>query len=335
METKSGDEYGRVAAQAAKMMKLLDPTLELAVCGSSGRNMPSFGAWEETVLDHAIEHVDHVSLHTYLNDFAGDVPALLASPDLVDGFIDEVVRIADAAAARARTSRRITLSFDEWNVWYRTRGAPPPLERDWPVAPPVLEEVYTVADALAFGGVGIALLNHADRVRIACLAQLVNAIAPIVPETGGAAWRQTIFHPFAQISPHGRGRVLRAEIDSPTYPATDVDPIGALRPSFSMPAVPIVKLAAVESFDGGALTVFALNRDLERPVALDVALDGFAALVPDVALQLRHPDLRATNTREPPHEVEPGPLADVESRRAGVQAILAPASWNTIVLRRR
>jgi alpha-N-arabinofuranosidase len=335
METKSADEYGRVAAQAAKMMKLFDPTLELAVCGSSGRNMPSFGAWEETVLAHAFEHVDHVSLHTYLNDFAGDVPALLASPDLIDGFIDEVAAIADAAAARAGSTRRLTLSFDEWNVWTRTRGGEAPRARSWPVAPPILEEVYSMADALAFGGACIALLNHADRVRIACLAQLVNAIAPIMTETGGGAWRQTIFHPFAQMSRHGRGRVLRAAVDSPTYAATYVDPIGALRPTFALPAVPVVMLAAVESFAGDTLTLFALNRDLARPVALRVALDGFAALEPDVALQLRHPDLRATNTRDRPDEVRPTALADVECGSGRVEAMLAPASWNTIVVRRR
>jgi alpha-N-arabinofuranosidase len=211
METKSAGEYGRVAAQAAKMMKLFDPTLELAACGSSGRNMPSFGAWEDTVLAHTLEHVDFISLHTYLNDFANDAPAMLASADLMDRFIEEVGAIADAACARAGATRRIQLSFDEWNVWYRTRRpGGPPVRPSWPIAPPLLEEVYSMADALAFGGACIALLNHADRVKVACLAQLVNAIAPIMTETGGASWRQTIFHPVAQMSRHGRGRPSRS-----------------------------------------------------------------------------------------------------------------------------
>jgi len=335
METKSADEYGRVAAQAAKMMKLFDPALELAVCGSSGRNMPTFGAWEETVLAHTFEHVDFLSLHTYLNDFAGDTPALLASADLIDTFVEEVVAIADAAAARARSSKRILLSVDEWNVWYRTRsGGGEPVRPSWPIAPPLLEETYSMADALAFGGACIALLNHADRVKIACLAQLVNAIAPIRTATGGPAWRQTIFHPFAQMSRHGRGRVLRAEVDSPTYSATYLDPIGALRPSFRMPAVPTLKLAAVESFAGDAVTLFALNRDLERPMSVSVALDGFEPLTLAGALQLRHPDLRACNTLERPDEVVPAPLREVASGGGRVDAMLAPASWNTIRLQR-
>ena len=338
METKSAAEYGRVAAQAAKMMKLFDPTLELAVCGSSGRNMPSFGAWEDTVLTQTLEHVDFISLHTYLNNFAADTPAMLASADLIDGFIDEVVAIADAVAARARSPKRVMLSFDEWNVWYRTRSAGAgdggQVRPSWPVAPPILEEVYSMEDALAFGAICIALLNHADRVKVACLAQLVNAIAPIMTETGGGAWRQTIFHPFAHMSRHGRGRVLRAEVDAPTYAATYVDPVGSLRPSFALPSVPVLKLAAVESFAGDSLTVFALNRDLERPLSVSFALEGFAPMALASALQLRHADPKAVNSRDHPDEVAPTPLREVACGTGRLEAMLAPASWNTIVLAR-
>ena len=134
----------------------------------------------------------------------GDTPAFLASVDLMDNFIEEVVAIADAVAARRRSSKRIMLSFDEWNVWYRTRrNRAARVKEGWPVAPPILEEIYNMEDALAFGGCCISLLNHADRVTAACLAQLVNVIAPIMTETGGPAWRQTIFHPFAAFQPHG------------------------------------------------------------------------------------------------------------------------------------
>src|SRR5919106_6070247 len=218
MEAKTPTEYGRVATEAAKMMKWIDPSIELAACGSSGRTMPTFGTWEDVVLEHCFDHVEFISLHTYLNNYAGDLPAFFASPDLMDSFIEEVIAIADAVAARRRSSKRIMLSFDEWNVWYRTRrNRVARVRPGWPIAPPILEEIYSVEDALAFGGMCISLLNHADRVTAACLAQLVNAIAPIMTETGGPAWRQTIFWPFMHFSPLGRGRVLRTEIDSPTY----------------------------------------------------------------------------------------------------------------------
>ena len=331
METKTALEYGRIAAEAAKMMKLFDPTLELAACGSSGRNMPTFGAWEETVLAQAFEHIDFISLHTYLNDWAGDLAAMLAGADLIDGFIDEVVAIADAAAARAHSSKRIMLSFDEWNVWYRTRHARDPrVAPSWPVAPPILEEVYSMGDALAFGAAAIALLNHADRVKVACLAQLVNAIAPIMTETGGAAWRQTIFHPFAQMSRHGRGRVLRAEIDSPTYAASYFDPVGGVPLHFPLPSVPYLKLAAVLADGGDALTVFALNRHLEEPMPIELELVGLTAARLLPSWQLRHDDLEATNTREHPDRVAPTPLSGIACTARGLRGTLAPASWNVI-----
>jgi alpha-N-arabinofuranosidase len=335
METKTAAEYGRIATEAAKMMKWVDPGIELAACGSSGRNMPTFGAWEDTVLQHTLQHVEYISLHTYINNYAGDTPALLASSDLMDSFIEEVVAIADAVAARSRSTKRIMLSFDEWNVWYRTRrNREERVKSGWPIAPDILEEIYSMEDALAFGGACISLLNHADRVKVACLAQLVNVIAPIMTETGGPAWRQTIFHPFAQMSRFGRGRVLRAEIDSPTYSATYFDPRGATDLYFPLPSVPYLKLAAVEDPKTRALTLFALNRNLEKPMSLDVALRGFGNPVLVEALQLRHASLTATNTKDKPDRVAPTALKDVKLGTDRMQATLAPASWNMIRLNR-
>lgn len=331
MEAKTPTEYGRIATEAAKMMKWLDPGVELAACGSSGRTMPTFGTWEDVVLEHCFDHVEFISLHTYLNNYAGDYPAFFASPDLMDSFIEEVVAIADAVAARRRSSKRIMLSFDEWNVWYRTRrGREQRVQPNWPVAPPILEEVYTMADALTFGGACISLLNHADRVRCACLAQLVNAIAPIMTETGGPAWRQTIFYPFAQMSRFGRGEVLRARIDSPTYAATYYDPRGAEENRYPLSAVPYLKLAAVHQ-QGGGLSLFALNRSLDQEIAFDVTAKGFSNLLVEEALELRG-DLEAVNSKDDPERIRPAPLDGVTVEGNRLRATLAPASWNLIRL---
>jgi alpha-N-arabinofuranosidase len=168
MEAKTATEYGRIAQEAAKMMRWIDPSIELAACGSSGRRMATYGTWEDTVLQHTFDQVEYISLHTYLNNYDQDTPAFLASVDLMDNFIDEVVAIADSVAARRRSSKRIMLSFDEWNVWYRTRRNRAARVREgWPVAPPILEEIYNMEDALAFGGCCVSLLNHADRVTAA------------------------------------------------------------------------------------------------------------------------------------------------------------------------
>jgi len=331
IESKTAREYGRVATETAKMMRSVDPSLELAVCGSSGRNMPTFGTWEETVLEHTFDHVDYISLHTYINNYAGDTAAFLASPDLMDNFIDEVVAIADAVAARRDSSKRIMLSFDEWNVWYRTRRTPEARTRpDWPVAPPILEEIYNVEDALVFGGMCISLLNHADRVKVGCLAQLVNVIAPIMTETGGPAWRQTIFWPFAHFSTLGRGRVLRAEIDSPTYSATYFDPRGSQDLYFPVPEAPYLKLAAVHDERTCALTVFALNRSLTEEMPLRITVTGFSKPVIEETIQLQDSDIKAVNTKEQPDRIKPWPLDRVHAEGDDIYALLRPASWNVI-----
>jgi alpha-N-arabinofuranosidase len=333
MEMKTAQEYGRIATEAAKMMKWIDPTIELAACGSSGRNMPTFGTWEQTVLEHTFDHVEFISLHTYLNNYAGDTAAFLASSDLMDSFIDEVVAIADAVAAHRRSTKRLMLSFDEWNVWYRTRrNRETRVLPNWPVAPHILEEIYTMEDALAFGGACISLLNHADRVKAACLAQLVNAIAPIMTEDGGPAWRQTIFFPFAQMSRYGRGRVLRIETDSPTYETRYFDPRGAIDQYYPLPAVPYLKLAAVHDANAKTLTLFALNRHLREELPLEVKAEGFAALAVEDALTLHDGDLKAVNTKKSPDRIKPSPLKGVAAETGHIRAVLPAASWSVIRL---
>jgi len=331
MGSKTATEYGRVATEAAKLMRIVDPTIELAAVGSSGRNMPTFGAWEREVIEHLFDHVEFISLHTYLNDYAKDAPAFLASPDLMDGFIEEVVAIADAVAAERGSSKRIHLSFDEWNVWYRTRRGADRKMPGWPIAPPILEEVYTMKDALAFGGACISLLNHADRVKCACLAQLVNAIAPILTETGGPAWRQTIFWPFADFANLGCGTVLEARVESPTYDCVYADPRGATMLEFPMSGVPYLKAAAVHSAGEHTLTLFLLNRSLDEAMTVSVDASGFSGLTPGHTTTLRHDDLEAINTRDAT-PVSPVPLDGVAATDGGLRVTLPAASWSVVRL---
>jgi len=330
---RTADEYGRVAQEAAKIMKWVDGSIELAACGSSGRKMATFGAWEDRVLEHCFDQVEWISLHTYLNNYADDTPAFLASSDAMDSFIEEVVAIADAVAARRRSRKRIMLSFDEWNVWYRTRRPREArVKPGWPVAPPILEEVYDMQDALAFGGAAISLLNHADRVRCACLAQLVNVIAPIMTETGGPAWRQTIFWPFADFSRFGRGDVLRTRITCDTYDTAYFDPAGMddeVRTPLS--GVPYLKLAAVAGHTG-ELTLFTLNRELTSEMRLEVTARGFDGLVVAGATSLHDADLKAANRRDAQDRIKPTTLTGISVDGGTIAASLPPASWSVIRL---
>lgn len=318
MEHKSPHEYGRVACEAAKLMKWVDPEIELVVCGSSNRGMDTFGTWELEVLEHTCEHVDYISIHSYFGKTGNGTPGLLATSDHMDLFIEEVICLADAAAARRLSTDRLGLAFDEYNIMHYDE--PKSEAEPWDVAPEHHETIYMMEDALAFGGLLLSLLNHADRVKIGCVAQVVNVIAPILTEPGGPAWRQSIFYPFAQASRWGRGTVLRALVDSTQYEVGDAT------------GFPHLKLAAVRSEDAREISLFALNRDLEEPLELEVDLRSFGALHVEQWQVLRDDDLTATNRREDPDRLTPAPQEGAEVKNGQLTAVLPPASWNVLRL---
>ncbi|MEI6501854.1 MAG: alpha-N-arabinofuranosidase, partial [Armatimonadota bacterium] len=319
MGHKTAAEYGRVACEAAKLMKWTDPSAQLVACGSSGRGMSTFGAWELEVLDHTFDHVEYLSIHTYLGNSEQDTPSFLAKPDAMGDFIEESVALCDAVAAKRKSRKRIMLSFDEWNVWYHSHGHDKPAP--WSTAPHLLEDAYTFEDALCVGGMLIELLNHADRVKIACLAQVVNVIGAIMTEAGGPAWRQTIFHPFAMASAKGRGTVLQALVDSPVYDSRERQ------------GAPYLKLSAVHQPETGGLTLFALNRSLDEPLQVEADLRAFGALQVAECSTLIHSDLKAVNTKEQPSNVAPQALSGASVEAGQLTATLPPASWSVLVLR--
>jgi alpha-N-arabinofuranosidase len=100
MCSKTADEYGRIACETAKMMKWVDPSLELVACGSSGRGMSTFAEWEATVLNHTYEYVDYVSLHTYVGNPNNDLGNYLAQSVGFDSFISSVISTCDYVKAR-------------------------------------------------------------------------------------------------------------------------------------------------------------------------------------------------------------------------------------------
>lgn len=319
MGHKTATEYGRIACEAAKLMKWTDPSAQMVACGSSGRGMSSFGAWELEVLDHTFDQVEYLSIHTYLGNSEHDTPSFLAKPDAMGDFIEESVALCDAVAAKRKSRKRIMLSFDEWNVWYHSHGHDKPAP--WSVAPHLLEDAYTFEDALCVGGMLIELLNHADRVKIACLAQVVNVIGAIMTEAGGPAWRQTIFHPFAMASAKGRGTVLQALVDSPVYDSRERQ------------GAPYLKLSAVHQPETGGLTLFALNRSLDEPLQVEADLRAFGALQVLECSTLIHSDLKAVNTKEHPAQVAPQTLSGASMEAGQLTATLPPASWSVLVLR--
>ncbi|TDE03397.1 alpha-N-arabinofuranosidase [Jiangella asiatica] len=317
---KTAHEYGRIAAETARAMRAVDPDLELVACGSSASDMPTFGEWERTVLTEAYDLVDYVSLHRYYEERDGDLASFLASVTDLDHFIDAVVSTIDHVAAVKRSRHRVNLSFDEWNVWYQSRPeSAVPNGDDWPVAPPLLEDRYSVADAVVVGNMLISLLRHSDRVTAASQAQLVNVIAPIRTRPGGDAWRQTTFYPFSQASALARGEVLRLDAAGAPF-ATDR--FGDVAP---------VDAVATWDRDAGTAAVFLVNRHPteEAVVSVDMRPLGLDRLVD--ATTLTDTDPYASNGADDPLRVVPGP-AKVAEHDDVARLRLPAVSWTAVQL---
>jgi alpha-N-arabinofuranosidase len=305
-------------------MRMVDGEIELVAVGSSNSQMPTFGAWEAEVLEQTYEQVDYISLHDYYEEHDGDLASFLASSTDMDAFIDAVVATADHVGAKLRSRKKLKLSFDEWNVWYQSRF-PGQRQLDWTFAPDLIEDEFTAVDAVVVGSFLITLLRHADRVGVACQAQLVNIIAPIRTEAGGPAWRQSIFHPFALTSRLARGQVLRVE---PRGPKVVTSRYGE---------VPALDVTATLDPETGATVLLAVNRDPEHALGLEVDLRPLSAEHGDLEVDEHHflggEDLRATNTKEHPDRVVPRTGDGASVRDRCLTATLPPASWTALTLR--
>ena len=322
MGQKTAYEYGRTANEAAKMMKWVDPSIELVACGSSSSEMPGFGSWELEMLNECYENIDYVSLHRYYGNPTGDTPGFLARTMDMDDFIKTVTSICDAVKGKKHSKKQINLSFDEWNVWYHSNEQDKEIwkREKWDRALPLLEDIYNFEDALLVGSMLLTLLRNADRVKIACLAQLVNVIAPIMTRNGGGCWAQTTYYPFLHASRYGRGTALKAIVQSPVYDCKDYE------------AVPTVDTAATMD-DDGHVTVFCVNRDLTEDCLLDLDLRSFGSMEMEEHIVLHHDDVKAVNTEDCPDRVAPVTVQPAVADNGRVQVRLPALSWNVLRFR--
>jgi alpha-L-arabinofuranosidase len=298
---KTADEYGRIAFETAKAMRAFDKSIELVVCGSSSPRMATYPAWEATVLDYTYDSVDYISLHMYFDNHAGNTADYLAQNARLDDYIATVAGVIAYTKAKKRSKKNVYISFDEWNVWYHSREADRQVldgREGWPHAPALLEDIYNFEDVLQVGCILNTFIRRSDVVKVGCMAQLVNVIAPIMTVPGGPAWRQTTFFPYLYASRYGRGRALQLALDCPSY-STDF-----------AAKVPYLDVAGVETEADGALTFFIVNRHQEEAIEFDLALQGFGERNVIMDKTIEGHDLRAVN----------GPGQELVSPRDGTGA---------------
>ncbi|MGA9462827.1 MAG: alpha-N-arabinofuranosidase [Terracidiphilus sp.] len=304
-------EYGIKATDAARQMRAIDPTIKLVACGSSGPFMPTYIDWDRTVLEECYDVVDGISLHRYwgnTDETGGDSAKYLAMNLAMDRQIEEIAAVCDTVRARNRSNKQLFLSFDEWNVWYRARNGDA-VDGHGKAAPHLLEEPYNLEDALLVGGLANSLMRHSDRVKLACLAQLVNVIAPIMTNEDGIL-RQTIYYPYAWALQHAKGNALSIAPQGPTYPVPTlgrpVESIGVPAPGFG--DVPYLDLSVTHDAEKKTATLFVLNRDLEKARDLEIVWHDLTPTAVTAFQTLTGRDLKALNTFADPKRVVPQEL---------------------------
>lgn len=315
---KTAYEYGRLASEVGRAMKEVDPDIKLVACGSSSSAMPTFASWEAEVLDQCYNEADYLSLHQYYRNDDNDTPDFLARNMEMDAFISAVTAICDYVKAKKRSKKTMMLSFDEWNVWYHSDGIP---FDKWSEHPHQLEDVYNMEDALLVGSLLITLLKHADRVKMACMAQLVNVIAPIMTSDNGA-WRQTIFYPYLHASLYGNGTVLHTLVKSPLYD------------SKNFCDVPYLDSVVVHNEEEEELVIFAVNKHLEEDMEINCDLRQFSDYRVISHIELMDEDLKAVNTEADPDRIVPGENRFTKLEDGRLTGLLKHKSWNVIRLKK-
>jgi alpha-L-arabinofuranosidase len=312
----SAREYGMKAADAARQMRYVDPSLKLVACGSSGPLMPTYLEWDREVLEQCFDYVDAISLHRYFNntrETGGDSSKFLALNLEFERQIAQVADVCDVVQARKHSPKKLWLSFDEWNVWYRATDGNGNRQK----TPHLLEEVYNLEDALLVGGLINSLLRNSERVRIACLAQLVNVIAPIMTNENGL-FQQTIYYPYSWGLRFAHGSVLNLLLQSPTYEVS------------GMGQVAYLDAAATLNAEEGKLALFVLNRDLAQPHDVEVVWEDKAPGRVLEAQVLTGNNLKACNSFAAPQRVAPQAFARPSTTAGRTRFQMPPRSYTVI-----
>jgi alpha-L-arabinofuranosidase len=315
-------EYGLKAADAARQMRDVDPSVLLIACGSSNPSMPTYLEWDREVLEQCYDYVDGLSLHRYFTNTAaetgGDSARFLALNLAMDRQIAESLAVCDLVRGHKRSRKKLWLSFDEWNVWYRARSGSQH-NGAGQEAPHLLEEIYNLEDALLVGGMLNTLMRNADRVKMACLAQLVNVIAPIMTNERGL-WRQSIFYPYSWALRFARGSVLDIQVQSPTYEGGQPEP------------VPYIDAVGTLDPQSGTIALFMLNRGLASARQIEILWEDKTPSRVLTALVLTGNDLKASNSFESPQQVAPQALDQPRIGVGSTTVELPPRSYAMIQL---
>jgi alpha-N-arabinofuranosidase len=305
--------YAIKAREAAKIMRWHDPSIKLILCGSSSTNMPTYPEWDRQVLELCWEKVDYLALHYYAENHENDTASYLASAAQFEDQVDTLAALLRFMQGRLRSRHRVKLSWDEWNVWYKDRST----SGGWQEAPPLIEEIYNLEDALVVAQWLNVFLRRCDVLEIACLAQVVNTIGPLTTR-GPELLRQTIFYPFVLVAQNATGVALDPLVSAPQLETHRYGP------------QPLLDVAASydEASQRGA--VFLVNRSQAEPLTTTIRWQGAAPQQVLTATQISGDDPKQINSFDRPDAVVPRSIAVPRIEHSQLTIELPPLSFTVL-----
>lgn len=307
------EEYARKAREAAKMMRWQDPSLKLVACGSSNTDMTTYPEWDRIVLETCWEHVDYLALHYYATNYDNDTASYLALAAQFESHLDTLTGLLRYVKAKLRSNHNVKLSWDEWNVWYKDRSG----RGGWTEAPHLSEEIYNLEDALVAAQWMSVFLRRCDVLDIACIAQIVNTISPLLT-TNDQILRQPTFYPFVLFSNNAAGQSLQPLT---TAPEADTRLFGPM---------PLLDVSASydQANDRGA--IFIVNRSQHEAITTDIGWQGAAPAQVAATSQLAGSDPKAVNTFEQPNTIAPKQLDGLKIEDGRLTLRLPPLSFTVV-----
>ena len=316
---KTAQEYGRLAHETAKAMRLFDKNMELIVCGSSSELMATYPEWEREVLDLTYGSVDYISMHRYWSNKEKNTTSFLSNNIGLQEYITNVESTINYIKSKKRSKKDIKISFDEYQPWYHNKEfMDDHLNSDiteWPKAYPILEDQYNLLDCLLVGTVLNTFINNSHIVKIACMAQLVNVIPAISTVKNGISWRQSVYYPLFFASLYGRGESLQLKIDSPKYSSDIADD------------VTYIDASAVIDEEKKTLSFFIVNRSEEENVNLSFDLHNLKVnKILDQQI-INHKNMYVSNTKDSPNEIIPKKTSIVSLQNDELSADIPALSY--------
>ncbi len=318
---KSAYEYGALAAETGKAMKIIDPTIELIACGSSLSTMDSYPFWDEEVLANVYNVVDYLALHQYYGGQDKGTASFLAQTLDMENYVKTIRSVAQVAKAKLRSKKDLKFSFDEWGVWSLPSDSVNKEidDKPWQIAPAISEQIYTLEDALLFAGMQMVMLRNADVVKIACQSLITNISACIMTEKNGGLWLQTIYYPFYYFANYGKGVTLSTKSEGDTYEC----------PEFS--EVPYLDELITYSKEDNEITIFAVNKSEDSSIECNFNLQGFEISEIIESVSLTSSDKKMTNQNDH-FAVVPKENVKVEVKDNVCNAVFEPLSFNVVRL---